>query len=101
LVHVLHWPKLRTTQFCGHAWPLQARVSAVCGQAAPPSLGCTLVRERDCTPAPHDLVHVVQALKLPLTQSTEHACALHARVSALCGQAVPPFNGSLMTRLRR
>ena len=61
-------------------------------------MGCTLVRERDCTPSPHDLVHVVHALKLPMTQSTAHACALQLRVSAVCGHAAPPYLGCVCVR---
>ena len=40
-------------------------------------------RERDCEPVPHDLVHVVQALKARVTQSAGQACVLQVRVSAL------------------
>ena len=47
-----------TPQLTGHAWLLQVRVSAECGQATPPALGCTLGRVRFCEPVPHDLVHV-------------------------------------------
>ena len=65
-----------------HAWLLHARVSAACGQAAPPALGCVRTRLRCCVPAPHDLVHVVQAPNEPTTQSAEHGWALQARVSA-------------------
>ena len=65
-----------------HTWLLHARVSAACGQAAPPALGCVRTRLRCCVPAPHDLVHVVQAPNEPTTQSAEHGWALQARVSA-------------------
>ena len=58
------------------------------------------VRERDCAPVPHDLVHVVQAPKVATWQSAGHVCALHARVSAECGHAAPPFTGAAFVRER-
>ena len=83
LVHVDQPPlKATNTQSTGHAWLLQARVSAECGHAAPPALGPVCARLRDCEPVPHDLVHVDHAPKASLVQSAEHVCALHARVSA-------------------
>jgi hypothetical protein len=45
------------------------------------------LRERDCVPVPHDLVHVVQALNCDTTQWPAQACALHARCSFRYGQA--------------
>jgi hypothetical protein len=39
------------------------------------------LRERDCVPVPHDLVHVVQALNCDTTQCEAHACVLQGRVS--------------------
>ena len=45
------------------------------------------LRERDCTPVPHDLVHVVQALKPDTTQCEAQACVLQARCSLRYGQA--------------
>ena len=48
-------------------------------------------RERDCEPVPHDLVHAVHALKADVSQWTGHGPCVHACVSALCGQAAPPF----------
>ena len=38
---------------------------------------------------------------MPMPQSAGHACVLQARVSAECGHAVPPFEGSTVARLRR
>ena len=98
LVHVVHALKLATWQLTGHACALQLRVSAVCGHAAPPKLGCVCVRERDCAPVPHDLVHVVHAPNAPCWQSAAQACVLHARVSAECGHAAPPHNGGVNVR---
>ena len=37
---------------------------------------------------------------MPMPQSAGHACVLQARVSAECGHAVPPFEGSTVARLR-
>jgi hypothetical protein len=36
----------------------------------PPKRGSVWLRERRCEPTPHDFVHVVQAVKLVVTQST-------------------------------
>jgi len=58
-VHAVHALKAVVAQCTGHAPWLQTCVSALCGQAAPPLRGCTMVRERRCEPLPHDLVHVV------------------------------------------
>ena len=87
-------------QSVGQACLLQGRVSAVCGHAAPPFCGWTCVRLRDCNPAPHDLVHVDQAIKSPTTQSTPHVNLLQGRVSAECGHALPPFEDSVSSRSR-
>ena len=100
LLHAVQRLKALTVQWIGHAPWSQARVSALCGQAAPPLVGCVSVRERRCEPAPHDVVHVVQALKAPTPQSFGQACVLHLRVSALCGQALPPKLGCLVWRSR-
>jgi hypothetical protein len=58
-------------------------------------------RERDCVPVPHDLVHVVQALKARTVQWIGHGPCVHERVSAVCGQDLPPFRGARTTRERR
>ena len=100
LVHVVHALKLDTTQCEAQACVLHARVSPECGQATPPFTGCATVRERDCEPLPHDLVHVVHALKLATWQLTGHACALQRRVSAACGHALPPYLGCVCVRER-
>ena len=70
------------TQSTGHAWALQVRVSAECGQATPPADGATVARLRFCEPVPHDLVQVDQAAQLLVTQSTGHELSLQARVSS-------------------
>ena len=49
---------------------------------------------------PHDLVQVEYAPHDGTAQSTAHAGALHERVSAECGQALPPFLGAMVARLR-
>ena len=70
----------------GSSWrDFSARVSAECGHALPPKLGCTVARLRFCEPVPHDLVHVDQAPKVGTTQSTAHAAVLQLRVSARYG----------------
>ena len=58
------------------------------------------LRLRDCEPVPHDLVHVVQALKVLTEQWIGHGPCVHGRVSALCGQASPPYAGCTMLRVR-
>jgi len=100
LVHGVQALKARTVQWIGHGPWLQACVSALCGQAAPPLRGCTTMRERRCEPRPHDFVHVLQAPKLPTLQSTAQVCLLQSRVSALCGQASPPLSGCVFERER-
>ena len=87
-------------QCTGHAWLLQVRVSAECGQATPPALGWTLARVRFCEPAPHDLVQLDHAVQVAMLQSAGHACVLQARVSVECGHATPPDEGSTVARLR-
>ena len=88
--HAPHWP---TRQSIAQPCALQLRVSAECGQAAPPSVGATLARLRFCEPVPHDLVQVDHAPNAPTTQSVGQACALQVRVSADCGHAAPPLIG--------
>ena len=103
LSHVVQALNAVTRQCTGHVSMLQDCVSSVCGQAAPPlRTAVSMVRERDCTPSvPHDLLHVVQSPKMLTSQSTGHACALHACVSAVCGHATPPLAMSvLMSRER-
>jgi hypothetical protein len=100
VVHVLNTPKAGALQSIGQLWALQLRVSALCGQALPPLVGSVVERERLCAPMPHDLVQVVEAPKLPITQSAAQACALHERASFLCGQAAPPLVGSVVERER-
>ena len=59
------------------------------------------VRLRDCAPVPHDLVHVDQAPNADVAQWIGHGPWLHACVSAVWLQALPPLVGSaVMTRLR-
>jgi hypothetical protein len=98
--HLDQAPKVPSTQSIEHSAVLHSRVSAACGQAAPPYRGAALVRLRFCVPPPHDLVHVDQALHVYLTQSSGHSCLLQSLASAGCGHAVPPFCGAIKVRLR-
>ena len=93
-------PNADTAQCTGHGPWSQAWVSAVCGHAAPPKRGATLARLRFCEPAPHDLVQVDHGPNASGLQLTGHACVLQLRVSAVCGQALPPFLGAVLERLR-
>jgi hypothetical protein len=88
------------TQSAGHAAELQLRASFSCGHASPPFAGAVLSRLRDCEPVPHDLVQTDQALKMPTTQLTGHACVLQSRLSREVGQALPPRVGSVCSLLR-
>ena len=100
LVQADHVLKAPTPQSVAQGAALQARVSAECGHAAPPSVGSTVARLRLCEPVPHDLVQVDQTPKLLTPQLTGHACELQERASTACGQAVPPKVGCTMERLR-
>jgi hypothetical protein len=59
-----------------------------------------IVRERLWSPEEQDSVHVDHTVQPPKTQSVAHACVLQLRVSALCGHALPPEVGSVLTRER-
>ena len=88
-------------QSTGQLCVLQVRVSVLCGHALPPLRGCVIERERFCEPPPHDLVHVVQALKALTVQWIGHrTCVLHGAVSAVCGQSAPPYFGGVTRRER-
>jgi len=57
-------------------------------------------RARDCVPPSHDLLQVDQAEKGDVTQCTAHGPWLQTRVSAVCGQALPPCLGAVLERVR-
>jgi len=102
LVHVVHGFHAFTTQFFGQLCLLHERVSDRYGHRYPPWRAAnTIERERDCWPVPQDLVQVVQALKALVMQCTGHGPWLQTWVSAVCGQAAPPFNGCTTRRERR
>ena len=100
LVHVVQAPKVATWQSAGHACALHSRVSAECGQALPPKKGIVVLRERFCMPRPHDFVQGDHASNVSTAQSMGQLCALHERVSAVCGQALPPTVGCTCVRER-
>jgi hypothetical protein len=87
LVQVDQAVKVPTPQLTGHAWSLQERVSAACGQTAPPNVAGTLTRLRLCEPVPHDRVQVDHESKVPMSQSTGQAAPLQLRVSSRYGHA--------------
>lgn len=90
-VHVDHALKPLVRQCTGQAPWLHACVSAVCGHAVPPQLGCvTCGRDRDRDPAPHEVEHVLHPVKSAALQLTGQQCVLNCRVSAKCGHALPP-----------
>jgi hypothetical protein len=92
--------KASYTQSEAHACVLQSRVSARCGHATPPSMGCVRLRLRLCEPVPHVMVHVDQATKVPTTQSSAQAKLLQERVSAVCAHATPPYKACVESRVR-
>jgi hypothetical protein len=100
LVQVEKPPKAGSTQSTGQQELLQLRASLACGHALPPNVGCVMARLRLCAPAPHDRVQVDHESKAPTTQSVAQANALQTRVSAECGHATPPCEGSTVARLR-
>ena len=60
----------------------------------------TTLRDRDCSPVPHDLLHAPQTLNADATQWIGHGPWSHGVVSALCGHAVPPKLGCVTARVR-
>lgn len=102
-VHAVQGLNADVWQRTGHGPRLHTFVSAVCGHAAPPHTGCcNICRVRLCTPASHVLLQALHTEgKTPALQSTAQQCVLHARVSALCGHALPPKRGAVMARVRR
>jgi hypothetical protein len=64
LVQGVQAEKALVAQWIGHGPWLQARVSAVCAHAFPPNWAWVTTRLRRCEPAAHEVVHVVQALKV-------------------------------------
>jgi hypothetical protein len=57
-VQLEYVPHALTMQSTGHAAVLHSTRSLVKGHALPPLTGSTWVRERDCAPPPHVIVHV-------------------------------------------
>ena len=101
LVHADHAPNADTTQCSAHACSLHERTWRTCGHSTPPNVTAVMMeRERDCAPVPHDLVHVDQAPKADVAQWIGHGPWLHGCVSAVWLQALPPFEGAVVERLR-
>jgi hypothetical protein len=96
----LNEEKLPTVQSTAQSCVLQALVSLACAHAEPPHSGCDCERERLMLPEPHDFVQVLQGSHVAAMQLTGQQTVLHARVSALCGQASPPSAGSVVARER-
>jgi hypothetical protein len=57
-------------------------------------------RERDCEPVPHDLVHVVQALKARTVQWIGHGPCVHTTFWVAGGHVLPPWRGCWRLRVR-
>ena len=82
-VQVDHAAKDDTTQCPAQAWSLHALCSCRYGHAYPPELvSVVTLRDLDCDPVPHDLVHADQALNAETTQCPAQAWSLHARLSS-------------------
>ena len=98
----LHEPHARTMQSTGQACTLQLTMVVSAGQALPPMEPAVqiIVRVRFMKPAPHETEQASHAPHWPTRQSMAQLCALQLRVSAECGQALPPFMGSTVARLR-
>jgi hypothetical protein len=100
-VHALHAPHAPSEQSVAHACTLHACVSALCGHALPPDDGAVTLRDRVMLPAPHVVVHVLQDVHVPFSQSTAQACLLHAcrpsAPSSPAAHARPPFACDVLT----
>jgi hypothetical protein len=89
--HSLHTPKSESTQSTGPGEVLHACVSASVGQPTPPFWSVRVTaRERSCVPPPHVAVQGPQAAHEETSQSTAHACVLHACDSVVAPHATPP-----------
>jgi hypothetical protein len=97
-VHVLHVLNSDTVQCTGHPPRLQVPCSVVAPHATPPKPAAVVtVRERDLVPWAQVIVHALQSVHVPITQSTGHACTLHPCDSSSTGQATPPSAGCVVT----
>ena len=102
LVHADHALNSDTTQCPAQSCVLQSRVSSRYGHALPPNCAAVVtLRDLDCDPVPHDLVHVVHAVKLDTTQCTGQLCVLQGRVSLRYGHAYPPTVAGVTTDRER
>jgi len=81
-----------------HARVLQACDWTKIGQPLPP-FAAAIMTERDCvcTPPAHDLEHADQSDHDETTQSTGHACVLHAWDCDRAGHGDPPFAAATTT----
>jgi hypothetical protein len=88
------------TQSDGQANVLQACVSTTVPQSFPPlAAGFVIVRDLVWVPPPQDLLQALQDDQTLVSQSVGQACALQGFDSFSNGQAVPSFNGCLVTVL--
>jgi len=68
------------------------------GHAAPPFLeSVTIDRDRRWVPPPHEAEQTDHAVHSETTQSTAHACVLHACSRFVSGHAAPPFDAGVVT----
>lgn len=75
----------------GQYWVLHGCDSDSTGQTAPPLLAYVRIsRVRILLPPPQLTVHIVYDVHSATTQSTGHACVLHAMLSTSAPQATPP-----------
>lgn len=96
------WLQVPRTQSTGQGWALQVRsVSEAVGQGLPPYLGVVRVRVRVREPEPQLAEQVDQRDQRPTLQSSGQVWALHERVVASRGQALPPNLAATFTNSLR
>lgn len=97
----IHLPQSATMQSTGQRLGLHSRVPTKAGHLAPDlSWRTCTVRERLCSPEPHDAEQVDQCPQRDTRQLTGHGPASHSRVSCLCLlHAAPPCVASVITIL--
>mmetsp|Transcript_20017 Transcript_20017/g.63761 ORF Transcript_20017/g.63761 Transcript_20017/m.63761 type:complete len:1124 (-) Transcript_20017:3855-7226(-) len=101
LPHALHSPTSQFTRTASHAFWLHGRDSVAGGHERPPAVGAlTTSRTRSCVPPSHDWLHALHSPHGPISQSTGHACWLHAR-SSTCSASQNPAEGTGSSDRRR
>jgi hypothetical protein len=100
LLHVAQALNADVTQWIGHGPWSQFAVSALCGHAAPPLVGCVTARVRLLLPAPHEALQALYKLQPPYSQSSGQLCRLQGWSCCSSSQALPPFCPGVHARER-